>query len=90
MKKSVVLFVVCVLFWNTSFTQSNDTPYYSHSFQFNIAGLGFERYGIAYEWRITPRHALFVQGGGSFPYISEEKEYGFGLHYKYFLNPKTG
>ena len=36
---------------------------------------------------MTPRHALFVQGGGSFPYLSEEKEYGFGLHYKYFLRP---
>ena len=67
--------------------QSKDTLYKSHSIQFNIAGLGFERYGIAYEFRMTPRHALFVQGGGSFPFISEEKEYGFGLHYKYFLRP---
>ena len=67
--------------------QSNDTPYKPHSFQFNIAGLGFARYGIAYEWRMTSRHALFVQGGGSLPGISEEKEYGFGLHYKYFFRP---
>ncbi len=65
----------------------NDNLFYRHSFQFNIAGLGFERYGIAYELRLTPRHALFVQGGGSFPGISEEKEYGFGVHYKYFLQP---
>ena len=58
-----------------------------HSFQFNVAGLGFERWGLAYECRITPRHALFIQGGGSFPFISEDEEYGFGLHYKYFLQP---
>jgi hypothetical protein len=37
--------------------------------------------------RINPHHALFIQGGGSFPCISEEKEYGFGLHYKYFFRP---
>lgn len=87
MKKSILLVVVSVIFWNTGFGQSNDTLFYRHSLQFNIAGLGFERYGIAYELRLTPRHAIFVQGGGSFPVISEEKEYGFGLHYKYFLHP---
>ena len=87
MKKSILLLAVSVIFWNTGFGQSNDTLSYRHSFQFNIAGLGFERYGIAYEWRMTPKHALFMQGGGSFPVISEEKEYGFGLHYKYFLRP---
>jgi len=86
MKKSLLL-LVAVLFWNAGFAQSNDNLFYRHSFQFNIAGLGFERYGIAYELRMTPKHALFVQGGGSFPGISEEKEYGFGLHYKYFLQP---
>lgn len=69
----------------TQIEKGNDTLFYRHSFQFNIAGLGFERYGIAYELRLTPRHALFVQGGGSFPGVSEEKEYGFGIHYKYFL-----
>lgn len=68
-----------------NFAQSNDSLFKRHSFQFNIAGLGFERYGIAYELRLTPRHALFVQGGGSFPEICEEIEYGFGVHYKYFL-----
>ena len=67
--------------------KEKSTLEYRQSFQFNIAGLGFERYGIAYELRLTPRHALFVQGGGSFPVICEEKEYGFGLHYKYFLRP---
>lgn len=72
---------------HTQSVNSNDSLYYRHSFQFNIAGLGFERYGIAYELRLTPRHALFVQGGGSFPGVSEEKEYGFGIHYKYFLQP---
>jgi hypothetical protein len=87
MKKSVLLLVVSVLFWNNGFGQSNDSPFYRHSLQLNIAGLGFARYGIAYELRLTPRHALFVQGGGSLPIISEEKEYGFGLHYKYFLQP---
>ena len=67
--------------------QSNDTLFYRHSFQSNIIGLPIERWGMAYELRMTPRHAIFIQGGGSFPFISEEKEYGFGLHYKYFLQP---
>jgi len=80
--------IVIVLTCTAGMAQSNDTPFYRHSLQFNIAGLVFERYGVAYELRMTPRHALFVQGGGSFPVISEEKEYGFGLHYKYFLQPK--
>lgn len=72
---------------HTQMANDNDTLFYQNSFQFNIAGLGFERYGIGYELRLTPRHALFVQGGGSFPGISEEKEYGFGIHYKYYLQP---
>ena len=72
---------------HTQSVNENDDLFYRHSFQLNIAGLGFERYGIAYELRLTPRHALFVQGGGSFPGISEEKEYGFGMRYKYFLQP---
>lgn len=67
----------------------NHSLFYRHSLQFNAAGLGFERWGMAYELRMTPRHAIFVQGGGSFPFISEEKEYGFGLHYKYFLQPAS-
>ena len=67
--------------------QSNDNLFYRHSIQLNIAGLGFERWGLSYELRLTPQHALFFQGGGSFPGISEEKEYGFGLHYKYFFQP---
>ncbi|MBN1822104.1 MAG: hypothetical protein JW833_15395 [Prolixibacteraceae bacterium] len=66
---------------------SNDTLFFRNSFQFNIAGLGFKRYGIAYEYRLTPRHALFVQVGGSIPLISEETEYGIGIHYKYYLQP---
>ena len=85
LKKNLSL-VVIVLTYTTVTAQSNETLFYSHSFQFNVAGLGFERWGIAYELRMTPRHALFVQGGGSFP-NSEEKEYGFGLHYKYFFQP---
>ena len=72
---------------NTQSVHENDDLFYRHSLQLNIAGLAFERYGLAYELRITPRHALFLQGGGSFPGISEEKEYGFGIHYKYFLQP---
>jgi hypothetical protein len=51
--------------------------------------LGFERWGLAYEVRISPRHALSLCGGGSFPYISEEREYGLQLHYKYFMKPKN-
>jgi hypothetical protein len=87
MKNSISLLVLSFIFLNTGFGQSNDALFYRHSFQFNVAGLCFERWGMAYELRLTPRHALFVQGGGSFPIISEEKEYGFGLHYKYFLQP---
>jgi hypothetical protein len=85
--KKIFSLVVIVLTYTAVTAQSNDTPFYRHSFQFNVAGLGFERYGIAYELRVTPRHAIFVQGGGAFPVISEDKEYGFGLHYKYFLRP---
>ena len=65
----------------------DDTLIRRHSIQFNVAGLAFERWGLAYEIRMNPKHALFVQGGGSLPFISEEKEYGFGLHYRYFLRP---
>jgi hypothetical protein len=85
--KKIMSLVVIVLTYSVGTAQSNDTLFYRHSFQFNVAGLGFERWGMAYEWRMTPRHALFVQGGGSFPFISEDKEYGFGLHYKYFFRP---
>jgi hypothetical protein len=85
--KRILSLVVIVLTYTAVTAQTNDTLFNRHSFQFNIAGLGFERYGIAYELRLTPRHAIFVQGGGSFPVICEEKEYGFGLHYKYFLRP---
>ena len=94
MKRFILILKIVMLTTSTvlgqNLTQSvneNDNLFYRHSFQFNVAGLGFERYGIAYELRLTPRHALFVQGGGSFPGISEEKEYGFGAHYKYFLQP---
>lgn len=91
--KRLILILLSAMFtasvaFGQNLTQSikgNDTLFNRHSFQFNIAGLAFERYGIAYELRLTPRHALFIQGGGSFPGISEEKEYGFGIHYKYFL-----
>lgn len=94
MKRLILLLTTVMLTASATFGQNLsqsakeiDNLFYRHSFQFNIAGLGFERYGIAYELRLTPRHALFVQGGGSFPGISEEKEYGFGVHYKYFLQP---
>ena len=87
--KTILCFAAIAMACMAGQAQSNDDLFKRHSFQLNIAGLGFERYGIAYEWRMTPRHALFVQGGGSFPVISEEKEYGFGLHYKYFFRPVT-
>lgn len=93
MKRLILILVTVLLTASVTFGQDhtqnakgNDNLSYRHSFQFNIAGLGFERYGVAYELRLTPKHALFVQGGGSFPGISE-KEYGFGIHYKYFLQP---
>ncbi len=92
MKRVILIVVSLTLAATTTFGQdsnqnekSNDELFYRHSLQLNIAGLAFERYGIAYELRLTPKHALFFQGGGSFPGISEEKEYGFGIHYKYFL-----
>jgi hypothetical protein len=87
--KKILSLAVIMMTCMAGTAQSNDTSYKPHSFQFNIAGLGFERWGMAYELRMTPQHALFIQGGGSFPFISEEKEYGFGLHYKYFLQPVT-
>ena len=87
MKKTIIILIVSVIFRITGLAQTNESPFYRNSLQVNIAGLGFERYGIAYELRLTPRHALFVQGGGSIPVICDEKEYGFGLHYKYFLQP---
>lgn len=87
-KLKIVLSLVVIAFINMAVTAQTNYPMFNrHSVQFNIAGLGFERYGIAYEIRLTPKHALFVQGGGSFPVICEEKEYGFGLHYKYFFQP---
>ena len=73
--------------FSSSTAQSNDSLFYPHSLHLNVAGLGFERWAIGYEWRMTPKHALFIQGGGSYPYYSQEKEYGFGLHYKYFFKP---
>ena len=85
--KKVFCLLAIVLTYTTVNAQSTDTLFYRHSFQFNIAGLGFERWGLAYEIRMTPQHALFAQVGGSFWGISEELEYGFGLHYKYFLRP---
>jgi hypothetical protein len=85
--KKTLSIMVFVLAFTSVTAQSNDSLFYRHSVQFNLAGLGFERWAIAYELRMTPRHAIFVQGGGSFPSNSEEKEYGFGLHYKYFLQP---
>jgi hypothetical protein len=87
MKTTILLLALSCIFRINGFAQTNESMFYRNSIQFNIAGLGFERYGIAYELRLTPRHAIFVQGGGSLPAISEEKEYGFGLHYKYFLQP---
>ncbi len=80
------ILVVIVLIDITVTAQTNDTLFSRHSIQLNVAGLAFERYGIVYELRLTPRHALFLQGGGSFPSICEEKEYGFGLHYKYYMS----
>ena len=83
----ILSFVAIAFIYTNVIAQSDENSVYRHSLQFNIAGLAFERYGIAYELRMTPRHALLVQGGGSFPVITEEKEYGFGLHYKYFFRP---
>lgn len=84
MKKILILMVTIITFTNSN-AQSNDSLFYRHSLQFNAAGLGIERFAVAYELRMTPKHALFLQTGGSFPYISEEKEYGVALHYKYFF-----
>ncbi|MFN8256475.1 MAG: hypothetical protein U0W24_12335 [Bacteroidales bacterium] len=85
--KTMMCFLLILMTCTSVTAQQNDSTFSRHSIQFNAAGLGFERWGIAYELRFTPRHALSIGGGGSFPYISEEKEYGFGLHYKYFLKP---
>lgn len=85
--KKIVCLTVMVFTCTAASAQSCDSLFYRHSFQFNIAGLAFERWGLAYELRITPRHAVFIQGGGSIPSVSKETEYGFGLHYKYFFRP---
>jgi hypothetical protein len=85
--KKIFGLAVILLTCNSANAQANDSLFYRHSLQLNIAGLSIERWAIAYEYRINPKHALFFQGGGSFPYISAEKEYGFGLHYKYFFEP---
>lgn len=85
--KIFMSFIVIVLTYTAAYSKSNDTLSYRHSFQFNVAGLSFERWGLVYEMRITPQHALSAQVGGSYWGISEEKEYGFGLHYKYFFQP---
>lgn len=94
MKRVILIVVSLMLAALSTFGQNsiqiekgNDELFYRNSFQLNIAGLAFQRYGIAYELRLTPRHALFFQGGGSFPGITEEKEYGLGIHYRYFLQP---
>ncbi len=84
--KRILSLVGFVLTFTASTAQSNDTLLYRNSFQFNVAGLGFQRWAIAYELRMTTRHGLFVQAGGTFP-VSEEKEYGGGLYYKYFFRP---
>ena len=81
MKNPRVLIASLIFAMSAIDAMASDPPY-RHSFQFNLAGLGFERWGLAYELRMTPRHALFFQGGGSFPFVSEEQEYGFGLHNK--------
>lgn len=85
-KKTLVL-VVIVLTCSNVTAQSYDSLFHRHSIQFNAAGLSFERWGVAYEIRLNPRHAISISGGGSFPFISEEKEYGLQFHYKYFLQP---
>lgn len=85
--KKILSLTSTVLVYTSVSAQSNDSLFYRHSLQLNVAGLGIERWATAYEWRITPQHALFVQAGGSFPVVSKEKEYGLGLHYKYFFQP---
>ncbi|MDD2284066.1 MAG: hypothetical protein PHQ11_01505 [Paludibacter sp.] len=85
--KKILGLAVLILGYTFVNAQSNDSLFYRHSLQLNLAGLGIERWGMAYELRVTSRHALFVQVGGSFPIICNETEYGSGLHYKYFLRP---
>ncbi len=85
--KKFLSLAVIILTYTSATAQSNDSLFYRHSLQINVAGLGVERWAAGYEYRINSKHALFVQGGGSFPHLSEEKEYGFGLHYKYFFQP---
>ena len=85
--KKILSLAVIVLGFTFVNAQSNDSLIYHHSLQLNVAGLGFERWALAYEWRMTPHHALFAQIGGSYWGTSEETEYGLGLHYKYFFKP---
>ncbi|MDI9342666.1 MAG: hypothetical protein QM534_18990 [Sediminibacterium sp.] len=85
--KKIISVAAIILTYTKATAQSDDSLFYRHSVQLNVAGLGIERWAAAYEYRMSPKHALFFQGGGSFPYLSEEKEYGFGLHYRYFFKP---
>ena len=50
--KKISCLVVLVLTYTAVTSQSNDTLFYRHSFQANVAGLGIERWGIAYELRM--------------------------------------
>jgi hypothetical protein len=58
---------------------------YRHSVQANVAGLVFNRFGLSYEFRFTPKHALFIEAGGAI--FSREKEHGAGLHYRLYGEP---
>ena len=85
--KTMLCFLIILMTCTAVTARQNDSTFKRNSIQFNAAGLGFERWGLAYEYRLNPRHTLSVSGGGSFPSISEEKEYGLQFHYKYFLQP---
>ena len=60
MKRIILLLTTVMLTASATIGQNrsasakdNDNLFYRNSFQLNIAGLGFERYGIAYELRLS-------------------------------------
>jgi hypothetical protein len=81
-----VFLAIAVLLTSATAAAANDLVY-RHSVQANVIGLVFNRYGFGYEYRFTPHNALFLEAGGAIPVVSDEVEYGAGLHYRYCLAP---
>lgn len=67
--------------------QPSNELFYRHSIQLNVAGLAFERWGIAYEIRLTPRHALFFQEVARSLLSQRKRNMGLDYTTNIFSNP---